>query len=515
MENKTFTEKTKAPASVTVRAFGKTFTAERGITLSEAINGERPCGGHGKCGKCKVHVCGSVSKISDTELKILSAEEIASGVRLACLTTVEGECEVLSLKACESAEILTAGDLPPFDTDPIFSNLGVAIDIGTTTLAARLYDKDAQLLAEASMLNPQSEWGADVISRIENALSGKADDIATSIRGALDLLIDELIKNAGVTAELIDGAVITGNTVMLSLLAKESTEPLSRAPFEAKRLFGEILNPENIGLNSLKKNTIIYIPPCIHAFVGADTTCAVLANRLTSFTDPVMLIDVGTNGEMALWQDSRLTVCSTAAGPAFEGVGISMGMRGSRGAIDKVYVKDGAFHTHVIGEVAPVGICGSALVDAAACMLDEEILDEGGYLEDDVFTVSPPVTLNQKDIRMLQLAKSAICAGILSLLCHTSLSQCDVKTLFIAGGFGNYLNLENAAKIGLIPKKLVGVSKIAGNSALVGASMLLLRREFIEECEALVKHAAVLDLSTDKAFSDLYVSGMELSEIQQ
>lgn len=498
----------------TVTVGEKNLSIAPGTTLSEAIGGERPCGGHGKCGKCKVKASGKVSKPTETELKLLSADEISSGVRLACLTTVEGNCTVTPIGNEEKAEILTEGDLPAFELKPIFSTLGVAIDIGTTTLAARLYDKDARLLAEASRLNPQSEFGADVISRIEKALSGNVDELASSIRRALDDMITELSAAVNCTSELIDGVVITGNTVMLSLLTKESTEPLSHAPFEAKRLFGETLKAEEIHLNSLKKNTIVYIPRCIHAFVGADTTCAIVANRLIDSKSTTMLADVGTNGEMALFHDSRLCVCSTAAGPAFEGVGISMGMRGSVGAIDKVSVENGVFKAHVKGDVAPLGICGSALVDAVACMLDQKIIDESGYLEDDVFTVSHPVTLTQKDIRTLQLAKSAICSGLLTLLAHESLSTENVKKLFIAGGFGNYLNLENAAKIGLIPKKLGGVSKAVGNSALVGASMILLNGDFIKECEHIASTSRVLNLSSDKTFSDLYVSGMELCETE-
>lgn len=486
-----------------------------GSVLSEAISGERPCGGHGKCGKCKVRVLGSVSGITETELKLLSRDEIANGVRLACLTAVEGDCTVTPLKDEKAAEILTEGSLPPFEPKPLFSSLGVAIDIGTTTLAARLYDKDACLLAESSRLNPQSEFGADVISRIEKALGGKTDELARSVRGAIDGMILELSELGGVSPELIDGIVITGNTVMLSLLTKESTEPLSHAPFEAKRLFGEMLNAEDIGLNSLKKNTKVYIPHCIHAFVGADTTCAIIANRLTESKDTVMLADVGTNGEMALWHNSHVTACSTAAGPAFEGVGISMGMRASVGAIDRVKVEDGVLKAHVIGNTSPVGICGSALVDTVACMLDCDVIDESGYLEEDEFTVSPPVTLTQRDLRMLQLAKSAICAGLLTILSHASVSENDVKKLFIAGGFGNYLSLKNATRIGLIPKRLGGVSNAVGNSALVGASMILLNTDFTEECNFIASNSTVLDLSSDKTFSDLYISGMELCETEQ
>lgn len=502
----------KAPCA-TVAYGGKCISVELGTTVSEAISGEHPCGGHGKCGKCKAIIKGSVSEITDAERRLLSEEELLRGVRLACLTTVEGDCEVTAYRTEGQAEILTAGDLPELELSPAFSQYGVAIDIGTTTLAARLYTNDGLLLAESSRLNPQSEWGADVISRIENALLGKSAELADSIRAALDGMITELANKAGINAKDVDGAVITGNTVMLSLLTEESTEPFSHAPFEAKRLFGENIEACKIGLNSLNKNTFVYIPPCIHAFVGADTTCAIIATGLNRSDDARMLADIGTNGEMAIINEGKITVCSTAAGPAFEGVGISMGMRGAVGAIDRVEVEDGVFKAHVIGDVAPIGICGSALVDAVACMLDEEIVDESGYLEDEEFTVSEPVTLNQKDIRMLQLAKSAICAGLMSLIKREKLSPARVKKLYIAGGFGNYLGMESAVKIGLLPSDLAKVSTAVGNSALVGAAMLLLDSRLRKECEKLATECEVLNLSSDKTFSDLYISGMVFGEV--
>jgi uncharacterized 2Fe-2S/4Fe-4S cluster protein (DUF4445 family) len=242
--------------------------------------------------------------------------------------------------------------------------------------------------------------------------------------------------------------------------------------------------------------------------VGADTTCAILATELTKKNEPAMLADIGTNGEMALWSNGKFTVCSTAAGPAFEGVGISMGMRGAVGAIDKVTVRDGSLHAHVIGEIEPKGICGSGLVDAVACMLDQEILDESGFLEDEPFTVQAPVTLTQKDIRMLQLAKSAICAGLLTLIKTERLQLSDISKLFIAGGFGSYLNLENAGRVGLIPPELTPRTATVGNMALAGAVMLLLNRGARDEALMLSERAIVADLSSNPIFIDAYTEGM-------
>ena len=497
---------------IAVTVNGKPRLAVADMTLSEIINGEKPCGGHGKCGKCKVIAGGELSPLTEAELNLLSSDELVGGARLACLTRALGNCDITTVSEREISQIVTAGELPKIEIKPLFAKYGVAIDIGTTTLAARLYDTKGYLLAHTSRLNPQQEWGADVISRIEAALDGKAQELAKAIRQALDDMIYELADIAKISTKDVDCAVITGNTIMLSLLTEQSVEPFSHAPFNAKRLFAETITSDEIELYNLSQNTPIYLPPCISAFVGADTTCALLATQLCD-GNTAMIADIGTNGEMALWHNKKLTVCSTAAGPAFEGVGISMGMRGADGAIDKVQIENGRLKAHVIGGGAPTGICGSGLVDAVACMLDLELVDESGYLEDDEFVIKSPVCLTPKDIRMLQLAKSAICAGIVALVDTEKLNASDISTLYIAGGFGNYLNKKNAAKIGLLPKDLTEGSKTVGNAALAGAAMILLNAEIKEKGEKIASSANTLDLSTNPVFSDQYMSGMMLGEV--
>ena len=498
---------------ITVTVNGQSISATAGLTLSEIVRGEKPCGGHGKCGKCKVIATGDLSPLTEAERDILSADELVRHVRLACLTRALGDCVIRTEAAEETAQIVTDGVLPEMEIQPTFSRYGVAMDIGTTTLAARLYDAAGKCLADASRINPQQAWGADVVSRIEAALGGKATDLATAIRTALHSMLAELAEGAAIEAQEIDGVVITGNTVMLSLLTAQSVEPFSHAPFAAERLFGETLSAKDLDLSCLRADTPVYLPPCISAFVGADATCAILATRLCKGST-AMLADIGTNGEMALWQGGRLTVCSTAAGPAFEGVGISMGMRGAVGAIDRVRVEDDWLQAHVIGDVTPIGICGSGLVDAVACLLDLEILDEGGYLEYDTFTIQAPVCITPKDIRMLQLAKSAICAGLVTLLRSEGMTSADVSTLYISGGFGSYLNKDSASRIGLVPAGLAARSTTVGNAALAGAAMLLLHKDMATEAKAIAAGATTLDLATNPIFSDQYMSGMMLEEVE-
>lgn len=497
---------------INVTVNGVTITAQQNTLLSEILKMEKPCGGHAKCGKCKVVACGELSEPSDSERRILTVTELLSGIRLACCTYAVGDCTVRVLNSVSCERILTDSVLTNIQADPQFKQYGVAIDIGTTTIAAKLFDKDGNMLSEACGLNPQQAFGADVISRIESALSGHADELTKSIRGKIDEIILQLARLAKINPSQIDGIVITGNSVMLSLLAGQSVEPFSHAPFMLSRKFGETLTAAELELYSLTPEASVYLPPCISAFVGADITCAVLSSDLMSERCAV-LADIGTNGEIALNNNGKLSVCSTAAGPAFEGVGIHCGMRAAGGAIDAVTVKDGELEAHVIGESEAAGICGSGLIDAAASMLELGILDDSGYLEDGEITIKGSVILTQNDIRMLQLAKSAIYAGIVTLIQKEGLRTADVDRLFIAGGFGNYLNGESAARIGLLPKALTNVTKAVGNAALAGASILLLNQDAVCEAKKIAEKAKTIDLHGNASFSENYVSGMIFDEL--
>lgn len=495
---------------ITVFLDGHRTKALKGQTLSEIAGGERPCGGKGRCGKCKLWAQGELSPVTEEERQHLSPEELASGARLGCMARALGDCEIRT-ETAGTMRILLEGRMPEGGRNPRFSSYGVAVDLGTTTLAARLYGADGRLLAEEAEKNPQSVYGADVVSRIEAALGGKGRDLAVSVRGAVNRMIASLASKAGIEPRGISGAVVTGNTVMLSLLTETEVEPFSHAPFRTARLFGETLTAGELGLSCLEAEAPVYLPPCISAFVGADTVCALLATELCEGKS-ALLADIGTNGEMALWHEGRLTVCSTAAGPAFEGVGISQGMRGETGAVDRVFILNGKIHAHAIGEGAPQGICGSGLVDAAAAMLDLELLDESGYLEE-ACLIAGNVFVTPEDVRALQLAKSAIAAGLLTLLHEAGLGSGERLPLFIAGGFGAYLNMRNAERIGLLPRGLARGATAVGNAALAGASVLLLDREAEERAALLARRAQVVELATHPTFAEKFMEAMAFTEI--
>lgn len=443
----------------------------------------RPCGGRGLCGKCAVTLTGAVSAPN--------AAETEAGVRLACQAQVLGDAQVF-LPASAKEQIQTDTDKIPLGT-PMEGKVGIAVDIGTTTVVLRRYDlQTGELLGQAAMVDPQTSVAADVMGRIDAAIHGKLGYLSAQIRDALTVLC----LQAGGTA---DAAVITGNTTMLYLLTGRDPSPLAKAPFEADTLFDTLWEGA-------------YLPPCLHAFVGADITCAVLASGMCEKHKTALLCDLGTNGEIALWKDGTLYVTSTAAGPAFEGAGISCGCSSIAGAIDRVWAEDGHLQIHTIGEREAVGLCGSGLVDALAALLRLELMDETGALEEGEAVLAPGVVLRQKDIRAVQLAKAAIAAGIAVLL-ETSHTDCaEIEAFYLAGGFGSRLDASNAAQIGLFPSALANKICVLGNAALAGAARMLLNRENISRSRDIASHSRHVTLSGSRSFQEHYMEQMLFPE---
>lgn len=483
------------------------------VLLSEALRlpgqiPSMPCGGHGRCGKCRVIASGRLSPLSAEERGRLSEEERAQGVRLACQCTVLGDAEIRLIHSEAIGQIRVSGVEQEFVYDPMFSVLGAAVDVGTTTLAARLYGQDG-LLASAAAENPQRTYGADVISRIGCAMNGNSQAMALCVREAVSRLLEKLCAQSGRETREIDGLVITGNTAMLHLLTGEDPSPLAAAPFAAKELFGKTVAAVELNL-PCAPDARVYLPRCMSAFTGGDITTALLSSGICRKPESAMLIDIGTNGEIALWHQGALTCCSTAAGPAFEGANLSQGMQGAPGAIDRVWLQGDALAVRTIGDLPAVGICGSGVADVLACLLETGQMDETGYLSDSAAFVSltSSVRFTQQDIRQVQLAKSAVRAGIETLMQHCGLVPEDLSCLAVAGGFGTYLSLDSAAAIGLIPRNLVQKSRVLGNAALSGAAMILRSCGLQDACTALAEQARTIELAADPDFMNFYIDHM-------
>lgn len=446
------------------------------------------CGGRGICGKCAVKLSGAVSVPNDAEKK--------AGTRLLCQAEILGDAEVFLTEDAGMTQIQTDSQMEIAVGSPMKGKTGAAVDIGTTTIALRRYDlQTGELLGESAMENPQRTIAADVMGRIGAAMDGRLETLRQQVCTA----IQTLLQQAGGS---VDVMVLAGNTTMLYLLTGRDPSCLSCVPFEADTLFDT--DTSVLEIQS-------YLPPCMNAFVGADISCAVLASDMCS-GKTTLLCDVGTNGEIALWKDGVLHVTSTAAGPAFEGAGISCGCSSVPGAIDRVWAEEGSLQVHTIADAPAVGLCGSGLIDAVAALLELELLDETGALEDDDVALAPEVILLQKDIRALQLAKAAIAAGIETLLDVSDTDPDDIDTFYIAGGFGSHLNIRSAARIGLIPEKLADKVRVIGNAALMGASQLLLDQRKVEEVRKIAKDSKHKNLGGDPKFNEYYMDHMFFPE---
>lgn len=456
----------------------------------------QPCGGRGVCGKCAVLLTGAVSSPNDAERRC--------GARLACQAVIEGDAAVILPQTRDMTQIETGSGacMPP--VQPMSGAYGAAVDVGTTTLALRLYNLATGVpLSVTTMLNPQTAVAADVIGRIDAAMKGQLASLQSAIGSAIQTLLRTACAQAEVDPAEVASLVVTGNTTMLYLLTGRDPARLSRAPFEADCLFGE--DAALLGCN-------VHLPPCLHAFVGADTACALLASGLLNRADTALLCDIGTNGEMALWHRGQLYIASTAAGPAFEGAGIRCGCGSIPGAIDQAFAEAGKLRIHTIGGGKPVGLCGSGLVDVVAALLTLEVVDETGAMDEAEYPLAPGVTLTQQDVRALQLAKAAIAAGMDSLLHAAACPMAEVSAVYIAGGFGSHLNLDSAAKIGLIPPALIDRVQVIGNAALDGAAMLLMDTNLRSTAEALRQQARHVRLDGNPYFSQQYVEAMLFEE---
>jgi uncharacterized 2Fe-2S/4Fe-4S cluster protein (DUF4445 family) len=437
--------------------------------------------------------------------------------------------------------------------------LGMAVDIGTTTLAVYLCElKQGQLLASDAMLNPQRAFGSDVISRIEEAAAGHQDDLQQVLVHAIGEMADRLLDQAGrktgfdYRREDIAHVVLAGNTVMMHLLGNIPADAIARTPFIPASVSARTLTAADLKL-PLAPDTVCQLLPSIAGYVGADITAGIIATGLRRIGEPprskALLVDIGTNGEIVLADAIRLIACSTAAGPAFEAANISCGLGGIHGAIDRVWIDGDDLALTVIGQnkeagsqdpvCLAAGICGSGLVAAIAAFLKSGIIDETGRITDEPEALPPrlaarvdehnglariiladakhsatgsAIYLTQKDIRELQNAKAAIAAGILLLLEKAGMTADDVTSVYIAGGFGNFLAVDDALAIGLLPPAFRGKTRSAGNTAGMGALACLLEQELFQSATEIAGQVTYYELSAEKRFTDLYIEAMLFPE---
>jgi uncharacterized 2Fe-2S/4Fe-4S cluster protein (DUF4445 family) len=393
----------------------------------------------------------------------------------------------------------------------------VAVDIGTTTLALVLVDlRTHKIAGRFSAVNRQREFGGDVISRIQRANDGGLPLLSRSVRDQITEGIDALCREASAHVQEIRKIVLVGNTTMLHLLLQLSCRTLGQTPFTPVTLDMVSLMSREIFDGDLSCETVIL--PGISTYVGADITAGLLFAGVRTDADPVVLVDIGTNGEMALVYKGRILCTATAAGPAFEGGNIRWGTGSVPGAISQVHFQDGKFECTTIGSRPPVGICGSAVIDIVYQGLKNDLIQPSGRFNtkllphDEIFltrtTDGRDIVFCQKDVRELQLGKSAIRSGLDALLNHAGLGYGDIKTLYLAGGFGFNLNLESSAGIGLIPEALRPKVSLIGNSALGGAVKFLFNPDHEKTLYQLIQQSEEFRLPEDNYFNESFIDNM-------
>ncbi|MCF8025939.1 MAG: ASKHA domain-containing protein [Desulfobacteraceae bacterium] len=575
------------PENISVRT-------RRGETVRDAlyragIELETPCSGEGVCGKCLIRV-DDPENVPETPHKEISEEQAAQGLRLACRLAPKTDIAIQILSEfCRDEHRILEGDRDPAfsewesgsegrgaakphldDSEPRMRNvpavavdcsdggcrmiydgqtareldpwqpgatpMGLAIDLGTTTLVVSLIDlSSGGELTTTSSLNPQIRFGHDVVRRIQKGSTTEGlEELSGCVRKGLNRLIEQACEDSGVDPMQVLDVVIGGNTTMLQLAAAVDPEPLGRVPFSVGLESGRTYPASRFGLN-VHPAARVYVPPVLHAYVGADISAGLLVSRRFFGKDGAMLfVDIGTNGEMGLSASGRYVMTSTAAGPAFEGMGISAGMRARIGAVEAVTTDgSGSFKIHTIGNAPAEGICGSGIIDITAALLQLGVIDATGRmlgpdrtegLRADVaeriekvndmpaFRLGKGVYFTQQDVRQVQLAKSAIRAAIEILLQEAEIGAGTLDRIVLAGGFGYSLRSENLETIGLLPPGTAEKVYFAGNTSRIGCVRMLRNigyRRFLEEKMGAVRHVSI---ESRPDFMEQYVASMEFPE---
>ena len=540
---------------------------------------DAPCSGKGTCGKCCIIIeeTRKTDPPKQREKEVFTERELEEGWRLSCMTVptddlyvcipeirenqiqvqmefvrntkmesdVQATTVICENKIEDRAQIGSDGEIKPENMDTEKSVYGIAIDIGTTTLAAELISlTDGICLKTASSVNHQRAYGADVISRIRAAASGDAEKLRESILKDVRNLAETLLAGQDENVLNVSKIVIAGNTTMIHLLLGYSCVGLGAAPFTPVNLapedmtWGE-LNGEyeetresgdakesgvarehgyvrECGHTGINQTTKVQIMPGISAFVGGDITAGMMGCGMRP-DKCEMLIDIGTNGEMVLAAGDHFLVSSVAAGPAFEGGNISCGMPGVPGAVCRaVLFGKNNMVTKTIGNKPAIGLCGTGIIDVMYELVRHHIVDTQGILGEPWFEKGFPVVpgkiyFTQEDIRQVQMAKAAICAGLEVLLQKSNISYEQIKKVYVAGGFGMGLDMEKALGIGLLPIGLRGKLTPVGNSALEGAARCLTHSKESSDMQpqeiAAISHE--INLADTPEFQELYLKHMQ------
>lgn len=414
--------------------------------------------------------------------------------------------------------------------DTTGQNYGVAVDIGTTTVACSLVDlTDGRILATTSGVNPQTKFGGDVLTRIQYTQdhSNGLLELQNTIVDFLNSLTLELIQNAGIIKETIYCYTIAANATMMHLLLGINPISMAMAPYKPVFTDMQILQVKKIGLIHCSAFALLCCLPAVSAYIGADIVAGVEISGIAAASQTILFIDIGTNGEIVLSQKGQMVSCSCAAGPALEGMNISCGMRAANGAIEHASLKGGMLSLSTIGGTEPAGICGSGVLEIMSELLKAGAIDRTGRIEKHLpdwlerlvvrdnkkpyFVLSTgknEIRFSQNDIRQVQLAKGAILSGLLTLLNAKGLSASEIDKVVVAGQFGKHLSEESLVGAGILPPDATGKIEYIGNSSLTGAILSLVSSPAIQRIKQLAGQIEYLELATLPGYSRLFMQCM-------
>jgi uncharacterized 2Fe-2S/4Fe-4S cluster protein (DUF4445 family) len=517
--------------TITIEPEGKQISIHAGATLLEAAGQANIilntfCGGAGTCEKCIVYISPDNRKVLACQYRVQSN----------LIVTIPPESRYFEQKILEHGinvekEFSSTIYEKYVSVASIENIFGIAVDIGTTTVVAKLINlAHGKCHETATMQNLQTRFGDDVISRIAYAESeDKLKKLQKLIIDCINGLIKILCEKALITQEHIFEICAVGNTTMNHIFLGFPVTQLGTAPYQAYSLEAVDLPTEKSGLKINPKGNIHTVEN-IAGFVGSDTIAAAMVTDIASVDKMTLIVDIGTNGEIVLGNKEKIFAASCAAGPAMEGARIDCGSRAVDGSIEAVVVNDSDIDFDIIGNSPAHSICGSGLIDAVAVMLNLGILDSTGkFTEPDLlkeklpqaiyarlrenknepaFYFNDKVYLSQKDIRQLQLAKAAILAGIKILLEKIDIKETDIEQIFLAGAFGNYIRRESALRVGLLP--MVDIERIhfIGNAAASGAQMLLLSDEARQKAGQLAKTIQYIEIAHQTNFQDIFADSL-------
>ena len=475
---------------------GSSVEVDPGTTVSDAarmagVTIATPCGGAGRCGRCVVTIDGS----SDDRV-------------LACMTHVDRDM-IVTVPEKDSSKVIAAMDYMQTDIggfSPMSGGLGLAVDIGTTTVALDIVDmSDGGCVASDSDVNGQKVIGDDVLSRIQYAADGGTGKMRDLVLSTINDLVSRNVDGGR-----IESVYIAGNTTMEHIFAGIDPTPIREEPYMPVVVSSELRGSDS-GL-SVSPDARVLTMPCISAYVGGDITSDIVYAGMDRSEGMSLLIDVGTNGEVALGNSDMMIVCSSSAGPAFEGGNLRSGMMARPGAIDSVSMEDGRIGYTVIGGVEPKGICGSGIIDLIAQLYLHGLIDKRGNFTDSAsitdgrFILHGDIGISEYEIKDVIMTKAAIFSAARSLVRNIGLEFTDLERIYIAGGFGNFINMESAIALGMFPDVDKDRFVYLGNSSLAGARAALISEDFRRRIDETFARMTYLDLSSDPVFYDEYTS---------